>query len=678
MSTSKSILHFRSINQYIPMKFKINTASIAAKVSLLVVVTTFVLVTVLISYSVFVLKDRELEGATKHAISFAKDYCGRLKAIIEVPLDGSRAIGSALLSTKDEKLKSHLTRDDVNSMLKNFVQANPSILGSYTGWEPNAFDGLDSLYKNKPGYDQTGRFVPYWVRSNGALSSEVLLDYEVPGAGDYYQIPKRTKQEAIINPYLYPVGGKEVLMMSMVSPIIKGGEFLGITGADLSLEWIQSMIDEDHEQVFEGKGSLYIFSHDGTIVAVTGRPELSGKPFSEAFANAAAVLKNNGEQSFIEDGILHVFVPMKIGYAKEAWKVGITVPVDYLTAHARREMVKMIVISVLFLAGFTFAVLYILKKLVRPIADIAVVAEEVALGKLDIKDVEATSSEIDKLNKAFLKVIDSQRDITSVCTSIATGDFSKVAIVKSEQDLLAQSVNKMCVNLQQASEEDARRNWAAEGLAKFAGVLRMDKDINLLAESVLSNLIKYLKANQGGLFITDEDKDGNVLLKLRAAYAYERKKFIERTIAAGEGLVGQCYLEKQRLYLTHIPANYISITSGLGNASPNSLLIVPLINNNEVEGVIEIASFNTFEPYEIDFIEKVAESIASTLSSVKVNQRTRELLQQSQQQAEELKAQEEEMRQNLEEISATQEEMRRKEMAYCLRIEELEKAVVGR
>ena len=148
-----------------------------------------------------------------------------------------------------------------------------------------------------------------------------------------------------------------------------------------------------------------------------------------------------------------------------------------------------------------------------------------------------------------------------------------------------------------------------------------------------------------------------------AAFAFDREKFIKKHVELGEGLVGTCALEKQTIYLTEIPQNYVQITSGLGGANPNSLLLVPLQIENDVLGVIEMASFSKFEKYKIEFVEKVAESIATTLKSVRVNTQTSELLERSQQQAEEMAAQEEEMRQNMEELQATQEESTRNRLA---------------
>lgn len=234
-------------------------------------------------------------------------------------------------------------------------------------------------------------------------------------------------------------------------------------------------------------------------------------------------------------------------------------------------------------------------------------------------------------------------------------------LMQHNQQTLMGALVDMSMKLEKNEEADRQRQWIAEGLNQFYEIVRVNQhDLTALADKLVVFLVKYLHSQQGSLFILNT-KVGEPFLELLAAYAYERKKWLEKKIQIGDGLLGQAYLEGEHILLTDIPANYISITSGLGHTLPRCLLIMPFRYNEKTEAVFEVASFTKYEPHQIEFLKKAGEFIAGTLQNVNKNIEMQRLLMQSQEQAETMRAQEEELRQNMEELEATNEAMRRKE-----------------
>ncbi len=243
----------------------------------------------------------------------------------------------------------------------------------------------------------------------------------------------------------------------------------------------------------------------------------------------------------------------------------------------------------------------------------------------------------------------------------------------NEEDGLYHALTSMSKQMSLIAKQEKERNWVSEGLAKFADILRTDSELsNKRYDQIVASLIKYLQANQGGLYIVNQVDEKDHSIELVSFYAYERKKYINTTFDLREGLLGQAYLERDIIFITDVPENYIRITSGTGEATPRSILIVPLLLNEAVYGMIELASFLEFQPYQIDFVKKIGESIASSVLSHKINIRTRKLLEESQTQTSQMLKQEEEMRQNLEELHSTQEEMKRSEQVHLQEIERLQ------
>jgi PAS domain S-box-containing protein len=332
-------------------------------------------------------------------------------------------------------------------------------------------------------------------------------------------------------------------------------------------------------------------------------------------------------------------------------------------------------LNLLVLVGGTFV---IGTYLVNPLKQIASTAKEVASGDTTTKVVYNRQDEIGEVAESLNLIVGSFKQYTEFAENIGRGNFDAIFEVKSEKDTLGYALQGMRNNLKAIDDEDYKRNWANEGFALFSNILRSsDQDLEEFSYQIISNLVKYLEANQGGLFMLMEE-DGRQYLEMKAAFAYNKRKYEEKRVLVGQGLLGQSVVEKDIIYLDDVPGEYIQITSGLGKASPRCLLIAPLMVNDVTYGAIEVASFKQLERYEIEFVTRLAESIASTLSTLRINENTKHLLDETRQYAEQMQAQEEEMRQNMEELAATQEEMEKNQYKLEEYKRNLEKEVENR
>lgn len=321
-----------------------------------------------------------------------------------------------------------------------------------------------------------------------------------------------------------------------------------------------------------------------------------------------------------------------------------------------------LILGGIFLAIAIISGIYLVLSITKPVAFLKNIVVKLGRGELvEEKQAKFNNDEIGDMALAMDNLVNGLKGTTLFAESIGNGNYNTDFKPLSSHDVLGNALINMRNNLSKVAEDDKKRNWATEGMAKFGEILRTNNnDLLKLSDQIIGNLVKYLKANQGALYIIDDELEGDEpTMSMKACYAWDKKKFINHKIYRGEGLAGQAWQEGDTVYLTEVPQNYIRITSGLGDANPSSVLIVPLKVNDQIFGVVEIASFNLFEAYEIEFVQKIAESIASTISSVKINAKTQRLLEESQEMTEQMRAQEEEMRQNMEELQATQEEMQR-------------------
>ncbi|HEY3405552.1 MAG TPA: GAF domain-containing protein [Ohtaekwangia sp.] len=343
---------------------------------------------------------------------------------------------------------------------------------------------------------------------------------------------------------------------------------------------------------------------------------------------------------------------------------------DEVTARSDNEIIDSIknlrnftlILGIIIILIGVLSALFLRRAITKPVTFLKNVVVKLGRGELiEEKQAKFSNDEIGEMAVAMDNLVTGLKSTSLFAESIGSGNYNTEFKPLSEHDVLGNALIDMRNNLAKVAEDDKKRNWATEGQARFGEILRTNNnDLVKLADEIIGSLVKYLNANQGALYIVDDvATEEEPTMSMKACYAWDKKKYLNHKIYKGEGLAGQAWQEGDTVYLTEVPQNYVKIVSGLGDANPTSVLIVPLKVNDQIFGVVEIASFNAFRDFEIEFVQKIAESIASTISSVKVNARTQRLLEESQEMTEQMRAQEEEMRQNMEELQATQEEMQR-------------------
>ncbi|WP_132050937.1 HAMP domain-containing protein [Pseudocnuella soli] len=238
------------------------------------------------------------------------------------------------------------------------------------------------------------------------------------------------------------------------------------------------------------------------------------------------------------------------------------------------------------------------------------------------------------------------RAISEVALSVTKGELTRTIRVEAKGELeeLKDTINQMIANLKETTLRNQEQDWLKGNLAKFTQMLQGQKDLHTVTRKILSELAQVVNAQQGMFYILEQDENfENQKLKLFSAYAYGQELEMAKEFGLGQGLIGQVALEKERILLTNVPKNYIKIGSGLGEAAPVNLIVLPVLFETEIKAVIELASFDTFSETQLDFLGQLTDSIGIVLNTIETNSRTEDLLEQSQSLADELRRTNEEL-----------------------------------
>ena len=300
----------------------------------------------------------------------------------------------------------------------------------------------------------------------------------------------------------------------------------------------------------------------------------------------------------------------------------------------------------------------------------------IMLGKGILPDKVHSNShdEVGQMGEATNELVQALRRTANFAHKIGEGAYDTEFTQTSDQDTLGSALLNMRDSIQNAEKRDAERTWIVTGVAEIGEILRSHNNLEEMGNEVVAYVAKKINAVQGAFYVTDDENKEDVLITMMASYAYNKQKHLKAQFRMAEGLVGQAAVEQDTLVRTEIPYDYVTVTSGLlGDQRPEALMIVPLITNEQVYGVLEFAGFNKFSSRDVKFVEEISLITARTVFNIKVNERTRKLLSESQQMSNELQEQQEVLRQNAEEMQATQEELQRTNRQLEDQVQEVER-----
>ena len=533
------------------MKFK----SIQLSIAVLAGACLFIAVGVMTLFSVYssersqaYVQDRSqelLEGVVKdRLLSIANGEREQIRRQLEYPLGVASQLANLnvmLGEIQPDGMPSLMMgREEMNRVIRMTLQENPDLLGAYVGWEPNAFDDLDNFFQGieTDGYDGSGRFMPWWYRSEDGslemdsladLEDETLLDTGVR-AGEYYLCPKDTLKPCVTDPAPYEVGDRTILLSSFTVPLISEGEFRGIAGADLSMDFLQGMLQRGDDALYDGVGTQALVSSSGRLVAFTGEGAKPGDRADKVLdsSDLANLAKLQDQPIYSIDearGHIELAMPITLGNTSTRWSLLIILPMDAVMADLIAldgEVAEQSTQSALMLAvvGFLVALvglvvmIFVAYGLAKPARQLVAMLDDIAKGDGDLtKRLNVDRADelgaiaagfnafLDKLQGMIKEVVGSVQQVTDASehtADIAIRTNDGVQRQLSEIDLVATAVTEMTATAQDVARNAAQAASAAHNAdgsanhgrevvrATSATIQNLSEDIQRAVESVQS------------------------------------------------------------------------------------------------------------------------------------------------------------------------------------------------
>ena len=444
------------------MRAKSSTKRLSLRVKLTLWVVSIVLMGFAVTIAVLANRAAGMQQEAAHA--FAEQLAARNGAEVagsmETALDTATALANALGSMQASGVAQ---RDVANAMLKGVLEGNPAFLGVWTGWEPNAFDGKDGEYVGQSGHDATGRFVPYWNKGLGMAVMEALVDYDKPGAGDYYLVTRQTGKPLLRDPYRYSVAGKETLITSVAVPVQVNGSAVGVVGVDMALASLQGVVGQI--RIFDS-GYATLLSHGGLVVGDRDAESVGQDMAKLGFSEEARAAVKAGQPLTVSEhderlggaSVTRLYVPVRVGSVPTPWMFVATVPEAEILAGVNRLMLLAAVLGLASVVLVSVGLSVSLERLVlRPLggepSEAAAIANRVAQGDLSQPialrngDSRSLMAQLSRMQASLVEVVSNVRhgaqNVATASAEISHGNQDLSSRTENQASALEQTAASM-------------------------------------------------------------------------------------------------------------------------------------------------------------------------------------------------------------------------------------------
>jgi methyl-accepting chemotaxis protein len=447
---------------------------------------------------------------TGEITNLAAENALAIKAWLDKYMGATQTAGQIM--AKYEVIEPVERRPLFNLILRTLVEDNPEITAAGSCWEPNALDGLDAEFMNTEGTDYTGRFIPYWVRSGSTITLQPQIGYDDPVDGNFYQIPKQSGQETIVEPYTYMIGGKEILITTLVMPIKQNGRFMGMANTDIDIRVVQERV----EKIKPYEGAVAMVYSNGGLISGHFDPSRIGKRMAETeqdvvgpyLADLMKAIQTGQQFTFtnhvlqFNEAMFFICVPFVVGNTSTPWGLMLGIPGSVISKPIYNMLLIGAIIAILMILLISGGAFFLSQSISNPLKRMVTVLGDIGEGDLT-KRLEALSKdEIGDMTRSFNHTLDKIRSLILIIRKKAQSLSQTGSDLSMNMSTTAAAINEITTNIQSLksqvgnqSAEVGNTGNAMEKISNHIAVLNKQIDQQAASVSQSSSAIEQMLAN---------------------------------------------------------------------------------------------------------------------------------------------------------------------------------------